>query len=746
MKIFNSRVFSPFEQRLDPPPDGLCAATNRPSTDCGRPLPTPPESELIMSDLPIRQPGLQPLLHDLNICLSAPTVVLAGSDGQIRAIGAHGIFAADLRVLAMAVVRIDGREPEAVAVNDFGSDQSEFVAVFRETDDPNPDPTLWLRRRRSVSGSGVEETLTFENAGMRDRRLTVELEIASDLADIEAVKSGRGGELIRPTRDGTGLRYRTPQVEIQVHAADGLTDTAGTSGFFRWEITVPARSIARRGWSLGVTDTGAAVAPAPAAQLFSTPAIQSPDRRLAPLVTRAIDDLQALRLCSVQTPDQSFIGAGAPWYLTLFGRDSIWAARMLLPLGTGPALGTLRTLAAFQGTVVDPETAEEPGKIPHEVRRPHSSLASTFLPPVYYGTVDATPLWVCLLHDAWRWGAARQDIEALLPAAEAALRWMREFGDSDGDGFLEYIDTSGRGLTNQGWKDSGDSVRFRDGRIARGPVALAEVQGYAYQAAINGAALLEAFERPGAEEWLSYAAELKILFQQRFWVHDELGRYPALALDGEKNPVDAPTSNMGHLLGTGILAAQEAADIADRLVHPTLSSGFGLRTMGTNTGGYSPLSYHCGSVWPHDTAIAIGGLVDEGFTEHAAVLTEGLLAAGFAFNGRLPELYGGFDSIEMPHPVPYPASCRPQAWSAAAAVVLLRSQLGLAVDVPAGIILAAPARDAGALQVDGLQVAGHVFGLAVAGADISVVGNLPAGMQLTPVPALGISTPLVERR
>ncbi len=347
-------------------------------------------------------------------------------------------------------------------------------------------------------------------------------------------------------------------------------------------------------------------------------------------------------------------------------------------VGHRPVLGTLRTLADYQGTTVNPETAEEPGKIPHEVRRSHSSLASTFLPPVYYGTVDATALWVCLLHDAWRWGAPRPGIEALLPAAEAALRWMRECGDSDGDGFLEYIDTSGRGLTNQGWKDSGDSIRYRDGRIATGPVALAEVQGDAYQAAINGAALLEAFERPGAQEWLSYAAKLKVLIKQRFWVCDELGRYPALALDGEKNPVDAPSSNMGHLLGTGILTAEEAAEITDRLVHPTLSSGFGLRTMGTNTGGYSPLSYHCGSVWPHDTAIAIGGLVDEGLTEQAAVLTEELLAAGFAFNGRLPELYGGFDSIEMPNPVPYPASCQPQAWSAAAAIVLLRSRLGLA--------------------------------------------------------------------
>ena len=379
---------------------------------------------------------------------------------------------------------------------------------------------------------------------------------------------------------------------------------------------------------------------------------------------------------------------------------------MLLPLGTELAAGTLRTLASRQGMVDEPVSAEEPGKILHEIRRPPADGRATVLPAVYYGTVDATPLWVCLLADAWRWGMPAAEVAALLPAAERALQWMVTDGDSDGDGFLEYVDKSGRGLANQGWKDSGDSIRFADGRIAVGPVALAEVQSYAYEAALAGADLLDAFHRPGGDRWRGYAADLRLRFAEKFWCSDDLGPYPVLALDGAKSPVDAPASNMGHLLASGIVPPAQARQIADRLIHPSMSSGFGLRTMSSAAGGYSPLSYHCGSVWPHDTAIAIHGLCRAGFPAQAMVLAEGLLAAGAAFGGRLPELFGGFSRDEMPVPVPYPASCRPQAWSAASAVVLVQSMLGLVVDVPAGEIRISPAPGVGALAVSGLRVAG----------------------------------------
>jgi glycogen debranching enzyme len=364
-------------------------------------------------------------------------------------------------------------------------------------------------------------------------------------------------------------------------------------------------------------------------------------------------------------PIDVFFAAGSPWYLTLFGRDSLWTARMLLPLDLEHAQGTLRTLARLAGTRVDPETAEAPGKIMHELRREEVALDDVSLPPLYYGTIDATPLWVCLLHDAWRAGLDSEVVRALIPTAEAALRWITDYGDPDGDGFCEYIDESGHGLANQGWKDSGDSIRFSNGTIATGPVALCEMQGYAYEAAISGADLLDAYGVDGGDRYRSWAESLAVRFREAFWCGSGDDSYPALALDGAKQRVDSVTSNIGHLLGTGLLNPAEEERVARRLAAPDMDSGFGLRTMSSADGGYSPLSYHCGSVWPHDTAIVIGAMVRAGLARYAAGLVEGLLRASVAFDQRLPELWSGEG-----RPVPYPAACRPQAWSAAAAVVL----------------------------------------------------------------------------
>jgi glycogen debranching enzyme len=393
-----------------------------------------------------------------------------------------------------------------------------------------------------------------------------------------------------------------------------------------------------------------------------------------------------------------FLAAGAPWYFTLFGRDSIWAARLLLPFGWQLAAGTLRALAACQGSKLDPETAEAPGKIPHELRRAGS---------LYYGTIDATPLWICLLHDAWRWGMPASQVRALLPALHAALECISRYGDSDGDGLLEYIDQSGHGLSNQGWKDSGDAIRFADGRIAKPPVALCEVQGYAYEAAMAAAELLTAFGEPGADRWRAWAAGLAEAFRASFWLPDG---YPALALDAAKQPVDSLTSNIGHLLATGLLTKDEESLVAGRLAGPDMDSGFGLRTMSAGNAGYNPLSYHCGSVWSHDTAIVIRGLYRSGHGDDAARLAEGLLSAAAAFDWRLPELFSGEDR----GPVPYPAACRPQAWSAAAAGALAQALLGLDVDAPAGLVRVEPpdvppGRAGRRLRVDGLVAGDETF-------------------------------------
>jgi glycogen debranching enzyme len=247
---------------------------------------------------------------------------------------------------------------------------------------------------------------------------------------------------------------------------------------------------------------------------------------------------------------------------------------------------------------------------------------------------------------------------------------MRDHGDSDGDGLLEYVDETGHGLANQGWKDSGDSVQWHDGRLAEGPIALCEVQAYAYEAAVHGADLLDHFGRDGGDAWRAWAERLRDRFRASFWVSDAAGAYPAIALDAAKRPVDTVTSNLGHLLGTGLLDEHEEALVAARLVSPELAAGFGLRTLSSDAAGFWPLSYHGGSVWTHDTAVAVSGLARAGFADEARTLAEGLLAAAPSFDHRMPELHSGDDRGEVPAPVPYPASCRPQAWSAAAAVAV----------------------------------------------------------------------------
>jgi glycogen debranching enzyme len=302
---------------------------------------------------------------------------------------------------------------------------------------------------------------------------------------------------------------------------------------------------------------------------------------------------------------------------------------------------------------------------------------------------------------------------------ERALAWMTDHGDADGDGFLEYVDTTGRGLANQGWKDSGDSVQWRDGTLATGPIALCEVQAYAHEAALGGAALLDAFGRPGADRWRRWAADLAVRFRERFWVSDDAGRFPAIALDADKRPVDTLTSNIGHLLGTGLLDAEEERAVAGRLGAPDMSSGYGLRTMSTGSDGYWPLRYHGGSVWAHDTAIAVTGLARSGHAAVAADLVAGLLAAGEATGFRLPELYSGYGPRDgVPTLVPYPAACRPQAWSAASAVAVLAATLGLQPDVPRGVLRVRPLTPSpvGAVRAAGLTLAGRPLTVAVDGA------------------------------
>ncbi|SDJ36543.1 glycogen debranching N-terminal domain-containing protein [Nonomuraea jiangxiensis] len=681
---------------------------------------------------------LQPLLHDLVGTVMAPTGALSGTDGQLRPAGVQGLFHADRRVLSQARLLVDDTEPEAVGHAHDGAGRTRFVSLARWLGDSGADPTVRLDRVRELTPYGMTESVEISSTASVPVNATVTVELACDFAAMDAVKTGRvTGFPVPAAAAGQGrLTWRSAGAHVIV-TGQGAEARPGDEPRLTWKIDLPPRGRTTLSWRLVVQDpAGAFVVPAAGPPEWSPPRVDAADRRLTRLLDQALADLRSLRLATPDAPEDTFLGAGVPWFLTLFGRDSIWAARMLLPLGTALAGGTLRVLARRQGERLDPRSGEAPGKIMHELRRHAIVLGEDGrrVPAAYYGTIDATPLWISLLHDAWRWGLPEHEVEPLLPHLEAALGWLADHADPDRDGFLEYVDTSGHGLANQGWKDSGDSIRFHDGSLAEPPIALAEVQGYAHQAALHGAALLDAFGRPGADRWREYAATLAGRFRAAFWVDGAHGPFPALALDRDKRPVDALTSNIGHLLGTGLLTPEESAQVAGLLGGPGLAEGFGLRTMSALDAGFSPLSYHCGSIWPHDTAIVLAGLAREGFDAQAATLAEGLLAAAESFDYRLPELYGGDARHRVGRPVAYPAACRPQAWSAAAALTIVHAALGLHPDVPAGQATLRPLAGAplGALTVGGLRVAGGEVEVSVAGDGTATVTGLPDGMRLIP--------------
>jgi glycogen debranching enzyme len=665
-------------------------------------------------------------VHDAVICVAAPALALSGADGQVRGTGNHGFYEQDRRLLSRLVLQVDGREPEPILGRTVTASTARFVGIVRAADSTSPDPEMTVDRVRDASaGSELIRVSNFRRVPMT---LAVDVGVGTDLAEVSAVSGGHSPGEAPARRTANGLRWESPD--------DGLavTVTAGP----RPETVDPGTG--RLGWTVHL-EPGAAwelalhvlASPAPGtaptvtkprtAAPWGTLVVRRGPADLARFVERSMDDLGGLLLADPDQPADLFLAAGAPWYLTLFGRDSLWAARMLLPLGTGLAGGTLRTLARRQGSKHDSVTDEAPGKIMHELRPAERSFGSgSPFPARYYGTIDATPLFVTLLGEARNWGMAEADVAGLLPAAERALDWLRRDADPDGGGFLKYIRTTPGGLANQGWKDSGDSVQFADGRLAEGPIALCEVQGYAYEAALHGADLLEAFGRPGAGEWRDWASALRERFRAQFWVSDADGPYPAIALDAAKRPVDGLTSNMGHLLGTGLLDPGECEHIAERLGSVEMDSGWGLRTRGTRCRGFNPLSYHNGTVWAHDTAIVASGLAKTGHHRQAESLLSGLLAAAPSFGFRMPELYGGEQREPGYAPLPYPASCRPQAWSAAAAVSMLQSVLGLAPDVPDGRLVVGPSYTApfDDLHISGLSVAGVPLSVQVRGSEVTV--------------------------
>jgi glycogen debranching enzyme len=659
-------------------------------------------------EAPLAGDPRQPLLHHHVVVAAAPSVLLCGASGDLDAgglgDGAQGLFHADIRALSRLRLTVGGQPPDSVLGTADGAGRARFVGFARNVGDAVPDPSVRVERMREISPGGLEERIVVSSWASMPVTTLLRLEVGADLLDVDRVKFGAVGRPAAARGEPGRLVWSHGDTRVTVEAPGADLDAANGTVTWPLELAPGAQSVLT--WHVDVDDVGAAVTPPPGTPTWAEPRMRADDRRLGVMLRRCLADLHGLRMSVPESPGDVFLAAGAPWFFTLFGRDSLWSARMLLPLGTDLARGTLRVLAARQGHEDDPVSEEEPGKILHEVRRDVLDDGQGLrLPPVYYGSIDATPLWVCLLHDAWRWGLAPADVEPLLTHLEAALGWIEA---TTGDGFVAYSRRNATGLANQGWKDSADAVRFRDGHLGLPPVSLAEVQGYAHEAAVGGAALLDAFGRPGGDRWRSWAARLADRFRARFWVEDDDGPYPAMALDGLGRPVDAVASNMGHLLGTGLLDQAETQAVADRLASPELAGAYGLRTMSNRAGGYGPSRYHCGTVWPHDTAIAVLGLARSGHVRQSADLVDGLLEAAAALPAPLPELWGGDGRDEVPEPVPYPAACRPQAWAAASSVAMLTAVLGVDPDVPAGTLAVRPVQPSpvGAVNVEGLRVAG----------------------------------------
>ena len=695
---------------------------------------------------PVSTTGSSTLVEGSSFCVGT-------GSGDLSGVEPNGVFFRDTRILSRWDLRVDGVTPEPLVVMTLEPYRGIFLGRLpRRT--ARTDSNLLVRRDRRV-GNGLREDVVIHNFAAEPVSLTVTVAVEADFADLFEVKEGRvlaRGEC-RLRKHGERLvvdhywmdHHRGIVVEAPGGAVDVVTGGDRSTGRLRYEVEVPARGA----WTAAVLVRpvldGEEMEPSfpldrpldealPALRLArwqeSTPIATAGHEGLQEVLRRSQQDLGSLRIFDPADPSCAAVAAGAPWFMALFGRDSLLTSYMALPVDRSLALGTLRTLARHQGRATDPVTEEQPGRILHEVRLGVESELSLGGGSTYYGTVDATPLFVVLLGELARWGAEPQEIAELLPHADRALEWVRLHGDRDGDGFVDYQRSTDRGLANQGWKDSWDGISYADGRPAEAPIALCEVQGYVYDAYRTRAGLARALGEEGqAQDWDQRAAALRTAFNERFWL-PEHGWF-ALALDRDGAPVDACASNMGHCLWSGIVDEDKAPLVAEHLLSPAMFSGWGVRTLSTEMGAYDPVSYHNGSVWPHDNALVVAGLMRYGFVEHAQRVAQGQLEAAELFAGRLPELFCGFDRDEYPQPVPYPTSCSPQAWAAAAPIHLVRSLLRFDPRLPQGQLWVDPVLPPAftPLRVEGVSLGDARLDLTVSGDGVTVQGA-PRGVHV----------------
>ena len=636
----------------------------------------------------------------------------------------HGLWFSDTRFLSEYRLLLDGREPELVDLRtETGWASFELAAG-----------SLHMLRERYID-RGLHERITIANRGQGAVDAGLELVFAADFAAMLAVRGildlPRSPAPATPTSHGLHIgpddgHERSTDVVI---APTGTKHRLrlGPGEKFVLEVDVlplfavnantdpPPHPSPPRGEGDSF-DAGLDRAVTAYREWASDCALFRTDNpALNELLDQSRDDL---RMLVERHPTGLYVTAGLPWFAVPFGRDGLITALQMLPMNPEVARGVLRYLATHQGQRIDREREEEPGKILHEVRS-GEVVERGLWPDILYGTIDATPLFLCALSEAFDWTGDSAILEELWPAAEAALAWCEKFGDRDGDGYIEY---PGGRARNQGWKDSDDSLNHVDGSAAPHPIALCEVQGYLYRGLLGMAR-----KRPDLK---TRAAQLRRRFDSDFWVARE--GYVAYALDGLKRPVEEITSNPGHCLWAGILPQRRAAAVAARMLSRELFSGWGVRTLATREVAYDPCSYHNGSVWPHDSAMGAAGLRRSGFPNEAEQVARAVLQAGMAFpKRRLPELWCGNDRETDSPPESYRNSCSPQAWAAGSAFQLITALLGLEADAGRGRLRIAPVETAlwGRLEVTGLHFAGHRIDFSVDGTSVKV-GTLPRGIKV----------------
>jgi glycogen debranching enzyme len=610
-----------------------------------------------------------------------------------------GLYSRDTRFLSHFRMTISGRDPVLLS-------SSAERGYMSHVDLTNPDlydgdrlavaqQTLNIRRIRVVNGR-LFERIRVKNYNAHPVELDLELSFGADFADIFEVRGMADDSRPRPDpprfadrrltfsalgRDGT---RRSTVIEFGSAPDDASIDDGVVRATFRLRLGPYQTRL------VGVTmDTFVGEEARPASDFDvavhelrrsyedwerASTQLVTDNEQFNELLDRSLRDLRALY---TQTPDGGVLAAGIPWYVTIFGRDALIASHQLLSINPEPAGKALRLLAAHQGTEIDDWRDEEPGKILHEVRQGELARAGVVPHTPYFGSVDSTPLFLVLFAQYVRWTGDLELAESLLPNVDAALRWIDEFGDLDGDGFVEYRSRSARGIRNQGWKDSHDAIVHADGRLAEPPIALSEVQAYVYLAKSRIADVFLALgDEDRARRLVAEAESLRRRFNDAFWMEDE--RYFAAALDADKRQVRTVMSNPGHGLYCGIVDDDKAVLLAKRLLAPDMFSGWGIRTMSKSAAAYNPMSYHNGSVWPHDNALIAAGLKRYGFARStnrvATALFDAAIEADYL---RLPELFCGFTRRTPNRPVSYPVACSPQAWAAGAPFLMLQAMLGI---------------------------------------------------------------------